>query len=300
LASWVALAAVFGLTAWAFGGCSSSPVKVSNQGTGGAVSATGGSTDTGGVMVATGGTAGATGAVPGTGGSNCGPKCSTVDTCEPSVIPDGYTVLTDFSTNFSAQNSFSLGTYGDRNWLLGGTWIYPSAADPCAKPDAAYPLTQSFTDGNWHITGTVASMHWAGAGLWFATPCSVMDFSAYQGFSFTIAGYAGPSGAVKVTVGTAANSAPNTDPTSSSFTCHSNAATCTSATCTAASLSVGNITATPQTVRVLWDELHNGVPVATPNRTQITGLGITPTIDWSGTAPPYELDLVIDDLALIP
>jgi hypothetical protein len=216
------------------------------------------------------------------------------------VIASGLTLLTDFSSNLDAGNIFHTGALDDWTALFGGTWISPVASDPCATAPAAYPLAETFGDGNWHITGTIASGHWAGAGIWFGTHCPVMDLGAYRGFSFTIAGNAGPSGSVSVTVGTAANSAPNTDPTSSTFTCYSNAATCAVATCTPASLTVSNITSTPQTVRVLWADLSNGAPEATPDRTRITGIGLNPTIDWVGPSGPYSLDLIIDDLALIP
>ena len=259
------------------GGAKTSP------GTGGAASATGGASGT-----------------AGSSGSSCGPKCSAASTCDPSVIASGLTTLTDFSSNLDAGNIFHTGGVDDWTSLYGGTWVGPVASDPCATTPAPYPLAQNFTGGNWHITGTIASNHWAGAGLWFGTSCPVMDLSAYQGISFTVAGNAGPSGSISVTVSSASNSAPNTDATSSNFTCYSNAATCTTSTCTAASLTVSNITTTPQTVRVLWDNLKNGAPVATPGRNEITAFGINPTLDWSGTASPYSLDLIIDDLAFIP
>jgi hypothetical protein len=63
---------------------------------------------------------------------------------------------------------------------------------------------------------------------------------------------------------------------------------------------VGNITQTPQTVRVHWSDLTNGVPVATPNPSEITGIAFGPTLDFSGSASAYTLDLVIDDLMLVP
>lgn len=245
-----------------------------------------------------------------TGGNDCGPKCTKVSACAAAVIPTGLTALTDFSSNLDSGNIFHTGGINDWSSLFGGTWVAPVASatsadasvDPCTTPTAPpqYPLAQSFADGNWHITGTIASGQWAGAGLWFGTSCPVIDFSAYQGMSFSIAGSAGPGGAITVGVSTAANSKPNTDTTSSSFTCISNVATCTAATCTPASLTVSNITATPQTVRLLWANLSNGQPSATPNPAEITGIAFNPTLDFSGTASPYSLDLIIDDLALIP
>jgi hypothetical protein len=53
-------------------------------------------------------------------------------------------------------------------------------------------------------------------------------------------------------------------------------------------------------VRLLWANLSNGQPSATPNPAEITGIAFNPTLDFSGTASPYSLDLIIDDLALIP
>ena len=253
----------------------------------------------------------AAGYAPGaTGGNACGPKCTKVSTCAPAVVPIGLTTLTDFSSNLDSGNIFHTGGINDWSSLFGGTWVAPVASaasadasvDPCATTTAPsqYPLAQSFAGGNWHLTGTIASGQWAGAGLWFGTSCPVMDFSAYQGMSFTIAGDAGPSGAITVGVSTAANTKPNTDTTSSDFTCLSNVATCIAATCMPASLTVNNITATPQTVRLLWANLSNGTPSTTPNPAEITGIAFNPTLDFSGNASSYSLDLIIDDLALIP
>jgi hypothetical protein len=243
-----------------------------------------------------------------TGGNGCGPKCTKVSTCAPTVIPAGLTTLTDFSSNLDSGGVFHTGGMQDWNSLFGGTWVAPSlpsasvSTDPCATPTVppAYPLTQSFIDGNWHITGTIPNGQWAGAGLWFGAPCPVMDFSAYKGISFTISGDAGPSGSISVGIATAANSKPNTDTTSADFTCLSNAATCTATTCSPANLQVSNITTTPQGVRLLWTDLINGQPSATPNPAEITGISLNPTLDFSGSGSSYSLDLVIDDLALIP
>jgi len=168
-----------------------------------------------------------------TNGNGCGPKCTKATTCAPSLVPSGLTTLTDFSSNLDSGGVFHTGGVNDWTSLFGGTWIAPTApvatpdasADPCAPTTAPpqYPLAQSFTDGNWHIT-----------------------------------------------------------------------------TCTPASLMVGNITQTPQTVRVLWSDLTNGMPVATPNPSEITGIAFGPTLDFSGSASAYTLDLVIDDLMLVP
>jgi len=243
-------------------------------------------------------------------GNGCGPKCTKATTCAVSVVASGLTTLTDFSSNLDSGGIFHTGGVSDWTSLFGGTWAAPAApvatpdasVDPCATASAPpqYPLAQSFTEGNWHITGTIASGQWAGMGLWFGTSCPVIDFSAYKGLSFTIAGSAGPSGAISVSISTAANTKPNTDTTSSNFTCNSNSATCAVATCTPASLTVGNITQTPQTVRVLWSDLTNGSPSTTPNPAEITGIAFNPALDFSGSGSSYALDLVIDDLALVP
>ena len=137
-------------------------------------------------------------------------------------------------------------------------------------------------------------------GLWFGTSCPVIDFSAYKGLSFTIAGNAGPSGSISVSISTASNTKPNADTTSSSFTCYSNTATCAVATCSPASLTVSNITQSPQTVSLLWTDLKNGQPSASPNPAEITGIAFNPTLDYSGSGSSHSLDLTIDDLALIP
>ena len=245
-----------------------------------------------------------------TSGNACGPKCTKTSTCTPNVISPGLTLLTDFSSNLDSGGTFHTGGMSDWSSLFGGTWIAPVASpanadasvDPCAPASAPsqYPLAQSFTDGNWHITGTIASGQWAGGGVWFGSNCPVLDFSAYKGISFTISGAVGPSGSISVGVSTASNSKPNTDTTSQDFTCLSNTATCAIATCSASSATVSNITTTPQTVRLLWTDFLGGSPNASPNPAEITGISINPTLDYSGTASPYTLDLIIDDLELIP
>lgn len=287
-----------------FAGCGSSSSDGAGGSTGtpaGGAGATGTTNTAAAGATGAAGTTGAAGAAGGSNSSACGPKCTEASTCTPSVIASGLTTLTDFSTNIDEKNIFHVG--GDLNdWagLFGGTWVSPVVSDPCATTQAANPLTESFTGGNWHITGTIAPSKWAGVGFWFGTSCAVMDFSAYSGFSFTIAGSAGPSGAVNVLVQTASNSAPNTDKTSTSFTCASNAATCTGASCSSASMTVSSISTTPQTVKVMFADLTGGAPVSSADKKEITGIGINPIIDWSGKEAPYALDLIIDDLTLIP
>jgi hypothetical protein len=51
---------------------------------------------------------------------------------------------------------------------------------------------------------------------------------------------------------------------------------------------------------LLWTDFLGGSPNASPNPAEITGISINPTLDYSGTASPYTLDLIIDDLELIP
>jgi non-reducing end alpha-L-arabinofuranosidase len=245
-----------------------------------------------------------------TGGNTCGPKCTKTSTCVPTVVPAGLTMLTDFSSNLDSNGIFHTGGLTDWNALFGGMWIAPAAPDPNApaNPDPcapqsgppAHPLVQSLADGNWHITGTIASGEWAGGGLWFGSNCPVLDFSAYKGISFTISGEAGPSASITIGVGTASNTRPNTDTTSKDFTCLSNSATCTLTTCSGTSASVSGITAAPQTVRLLWSDFGGGSPNRSPNPAEITGITVNPTLDFSGSASPYTLDIVIDDLALIP
>jgi hypothetical protein len=307
-----ALAGLLALTTL-FAGCgsSSSDGAGGSTGTPSAGAGASGTSHAAGTTAAAGatGAAGTTGAAGAAGGSSnasgaaCGPKCTEASTCTPSVIASGLTTLTDFSTNLDSGHMFhASGDSNDWSGLFGGTWVAPKVADACAATPAANPLTESFSDGNWHVTGTIAPSVWAGAGFWFATGanCPVFDFSAYSGISFTIAGNAGPSGSVNITVPTASNTAPVTDKTSSNFTCYSNAATCAGASCSAASMTVSSISTTPQTVKLMFADLKGGAPVSSADKKEITGIGINPTIDWSGKESPYALDLTIDDLTLIP
>jgi hypothetical protein len=250
--------------------------------TGGAATDAGGSTAGG--ASASGGTAGAAGAT-----DPCAPK-SCASTADCTAAAPTQALLTDFSSN---SGDFK-GTATE--WwtkLFGGTYLYP-ALDACATTQPANPLTQDFSDGTWHITGTVGN--YSGFGLWFS-PC-MADFSAYKGISFKISGNVGTTAAVVMTVSTAATSKKD------ATTCSPNTATCvdgdTDATkCAPASKSIP-VTSTATTVTVLWTDLTGGVPVASPSAASIVGIGWALDWLWSNTATNnYAVDFVIDDITLV-
>lgn len=168
--------------------------------------------------------------------------------------------------------------------FFGGPWISPSLPDACAS-DAAVPahyLTQDFSSGAWHVTGTVAG--WSGMGLWFG-PCMI-DMSAFDGISFTIAGNVGPSGNLRFTVAASNNHAP--DPV------HTNVGTCNS-DCRDAGSNVA-VSSMPTRATLLWSDLTGGSPSSSPDPSGIVGM--TWAFDTT-SAVPYDVDVTIDDIRLV-
>ena len=266
------------------GGVSSVPNGGATVSNGGTVASTGGAASDGsGGTAVSGGAAGAAGAA-----DPCAPKsCTSTADCIATQAKSE--LITDFSNNASDFRSAAVEWWKE---LFGGTYVYP-ALDACKATQPSNPLTQTFTDGSWHIAGTVGN--YSGFGLWLA-PC-MADFSAYKGISFTISGNAGATGAVMMSVATAATSKPD------SGTCSPNTATCvetTASPCTAASKSIP-VTAVPTTVTVLWSDLTGGSPEASPGASAITSIAWGFDWLWSNTAANnYAVDLVIDDLKLVP
>ena len=256
------------------------------QGTGGVEgSGDAGAPSTGGAEQATGGTSGTeTGGAASTDECNCTPQ-----ECD-ALKPLSATIL-DFESCGDDPTQCQFGAYAPGE-LNGGTFTYPLTADPCAEDQTppAYPIPSDFSEGNWHITGTVGT--YSGFGLWFG-PCPLADLSDYAGVSFTVAGDVGPTGTMTFRVSTASNTLAKVSP---AVECYPNSATCTATTCNADSNYTVTVTEETTTVEVRWEDLTGGAPSSNPIPTEITSFGFY--FDYVGSEFP--VDLVVDDLALIP
>jgi hypothetical protein len=228
----------------------------------------------------------------------CAPKpCTAIEDCTP-VVPRT-ALITDFSDLYEDDIFHSS---GGQWWLefFGGPYVYP-VLDQCAATQPEQLLTQDFSDGTWHITGTVAA--YAGGGLWLA-PC-IVDMSAYSGISFTISGNVGPSGSIFFHLGTGANTAASTNPRQP--TCHPNMDRCVPAdpaaewmSCSANGILVTDISDEPRTVTIRWEEMVGGMPDATTDPADIRNIGIT--LDWQDgytAADAYPVDITLDDFTLV-
>jgi hypothetical protein len=246
---------------------------------------------------ASGGAGAGTAGSGGSAGDPCAPgTCTSMEPCEPVTVDDG--VITDFSGLDGNVFRESSGEW----WLrfFGGSYVYP-ALDECSTTTPATLLEQDVGGEELHVTGTVGT--WSGFGLWFA-PCLV-DLSSYSGITFTLSGDASPNESVKVYLLTATNLPPSTDPRNP--TCTPNVATCVpddpdnaGASCTAAS-SLVSIGTTPQTYELAWNELTGGRPDDLPDPSEV--MGILFELEWNGgwaSADEYSIDLVLDDVALLP
>jgi hypothetical protein len=299
-------------------GCSSSTMKTnppidsggSAPGTGGTpVSAAGGSAMGDGTGGMAGGTVGAAGGSTAIGSTDvdCNPPVTTY--CTGSVPPAA--LISDFSIAVGKTTPVLFGTWGQS--LFGGAYAYPGTDPACATGlVSAYPLTQTLTDGNWNIQGTVGT--YSGLGLWwscnmgtaasaaYADSCTI-DASAYTGISFTISGSIGPishgTGTVGLTmqVSTPSTTPPRTDSAGNPKNC----GTCPTANCSS-NVDVP-VTVTATTVAFTWAQLG----VTTPNAISGISFAFTDPFALNGgyltspfTATPYPVDISIDDLQFTP
>jgi len=261
-------------------------------------SSTGG-TATGGTSGATTGGAGGAGTSGGSGGSAGTNTCKAceVTACGTQTPPSN--VINDFSNLLVAAETPTFGIYGANDdagmpkpeWWLGyfsGSFAYPGVPDACTgEATPMYTLTRTDVAGELHVTGTVGT--YSGFGVWLGQ-CKI-DMSASSGVSFRIGGSTG-SGMVKFSVLTNTNLEP--------VMCLTGKGTCdvtTAGACTPASVSLP-IPTTPEVVTVDWAELTGGSPVATVDPAQVMQLQWD--FDWADTMTPYEVDVTLDDVTMVP
>jgi hypothetical protein len=245
-----------------------------------AAAGAGGKGGTGGVDASTGGTGGG-GGLGGQGGGIVVAPCTPIVAMAP--------LLTDFSGG---------DTFGD------------FISTPSGTAEAYGGLTTSTADGNWHVTGTFAGP--VGSAAWFIdfAGCPV-DLSQYQGIQFAIGGNVGPSSRVTMQVFTGEDNfvaVGGMPPSDSDLYVHS---TCTWTTnmyveCVEPSRNImvptGATTAAPATVSFNWTQFTGGRPRSTPDPKLITRLQFLPVAPPTGAdaSGMYDIDVVIDDIKLVP
>jgi hypothetical protein len=194
----------------------------------------------------------------------------------------------------------TFGTFGVS--LAGGTYSYPA--------DGMWPIRSDVSQGHWHLTGDVGTF--SGFGIYIGG-CNVLDASAYDGVSFTIAGSVAMGGALTLNVATSANDVshvwlntvamppPATPAGVNSGRCIP-ASNQYDGSCASPSLSVP-VTAEPATVTVLWSQLTGGSPAPTVDPTEIVSISWTfpapPGAGDPAAAMPYPVDVVIDDIGFV-
>jgi hypothetical protein len=203
-------------------------------------------------------------------------------------------LISDFSLSNGATAPSAFGPWGQS--VSGGTYVYPavaSPADPCASV-SAYPMTESFTNGVWNVTGTVGT--YAGMGIWWICNAAgssygscLLDASAYTGISFKISGDAGPKGTMRLNVGTPSTTKLVLDSAGNPKNC-GNCATDSCATTVAIP-----VTSTATTVSLTWAELG----VTEPDAIGTLLFMLSDPCNYStGTCvpTPYSANVSIDDL----
>jgi hypothetical protein len=187
--------------------------------------------------------------------------------------------------------------------VVGGTYAYPAVpALPLACGSTSdYPITSTLADGVWTISGTVGA--YSGMGLWWMcrtgssgemalpiyTSNCVLDGSAYAGISFTVAGDAGPKGAVTFQVTTPSTTRVALDYAGNPSTC----GTCTTTPC-GTEVSVP-VSATATTFSFTWAELG----VSETNAIEMISFALADPCSYATgrcVPSPYPVNVSIDDL----
>jgi hypothetical protein len=272
--SLAAMLCVCGLVA-----CTTQEASPGTGGSGAGGSAAGGATTPAGSGGASGGT---TGASSGSDGTLC--------PAPQQIITDFTYLLSDAGTASTTEVRF-----GGSGALQGGESSFPAS------------LKSDVTQSNWHLSGTVSD--YSGFALYFDN-CDHLDASKYKGISFTISGSVPHGNAITFGMGTL-------NDTPSAAWLLANGKTTAKATdagrCTPSSNTNNQyyhpgcgdptvqipVTAAPVTQTVLWGSLTGGTPDSSIKPGEITS--IYWNIPWTGSSDTsYPVDLVVDDLALIP
>jgi hypothetical protein len=202
--------------------------------------------------------------------------------CTPAIAMKP--LLTDFSTG---------DTFGD------------GLSMPTGIAEAYGGLTTDTSGGNWHVSGTVMGDS-GSTGFFIDFSGCPVDLSRYQGLEFTIGGVVGPNGRIQLQVFTAEDNfvqLANMPPTSDDVVLHNGCLWKTnmyrecvepSRTITVPSTATA---AAPAKLSFTWNQFVAGIPRANPNPALITRIQFLPV---TPPATSYDIDVVVDDLALTP
>jgi hypothetical protein len=274
LALWLALLGA--------GGCNNSfptPTTTPVSGPGGSVGARGGSSGGAGATGAGATGGGATGGGitldAGSGGPavDAGPlsHCATVAPTGP-IIAD-----------FDGLNNQAFGVFGV-DPVIGATFVTPGA------------LIQDFSNGGWHLTGSVTGsvsfgLHWQCPGV--VDGVCTLDLSRYAGIQFTMDGNFGPTDTLKLSIGTIRDEAPGA---SACGVCNVPDGV---ETCTDPFATLSFATAIPPAMLSLtWLSFQSGDPYAFTDQQRVAS--ITWTLPAAVDGGSYPVDFTLDDIRLIP
>lgn len=262
------------------GGCS-----LSNVLPGGFSGETGGAPAT--VVDASAGSGGS----PGTGGNLGTGGILGVDASTSVPICIGVAPASPLIANFDDGTGRTFGVYGI-DPVVGGTNTQPPL------------LRQDFSQGNWHVYGTVPQsatsfyLYWSCPSL--TTGGCTLDASRYLGIEFTISGNAGPTNTLTLKVGRSEDEL--AFPGGGCASCVRSDAglvgVCQDPTTT---IDLGS-NQTAHRVSVSWGQLGGGLPAGGIIPHAITSIGWTfpPAVSATDAAASYDVDIRIDDIVLIP
>jgi hypothetical protein len=205
-------------------------------------------------------------------------------------------LLLDFAAVGSDPTQALFGDF--QRVLSGGTYVYPLA------PDAEQAgLRSDVTDGDWHISGTVAEQ--SGFGLFL--DCQLLDASAFTGLAFRVSGSVEGAGTITLLIGTASNDVSAAWLLENDGVSPPGSGRCTpvqseyDGTCSPARL---EIAVSPQAREVIvpFAALGQGSPEAGVNPAELTTIAWalpSPPLDPAGDVEPYAVDLRLDDIRFV-
>lgn len=178
---------------------------------------------------------------------------------------------------------------------------------PTGIAEAYGGLTTDTSAGNWHVSGTVTGSS-GSTGFFIDFSGCPVDLSRYQGLELTIGGVVGPNGRILLQVFTAEDNyvqIANMPPTSDDVVLHNSCLWTTDMyrECVEPSKTItvpaSATTTAPAKLSFPWNQFVAGRPSATPNPALITRIQFLPVTPPTG-ATSYDIDVVVDDLALVP
>lgn len=207
-------------------------------------------------------------------------------------------LLLDFA---GPSNDPAQALFGDfESVLSGGTYVYPDVAPNAQQPEG---LRSDVTEGDWHISGTVAQQ--AGFGLFL--DCQLLDASRFAGLAFRVSGNVEGAGSITLLIGTADNDVSSEWLVANGGVSTPGAGRCTpresefDGTCNQARIEIP-VTRQARDVLVPFAALGQGSPEPGVNPAEITTIAWalpSPELNRFGEASPYDVDLRFDDIRFV-